>query len=320
MLRKASFLLEKGNISASALPRPAPIQSRPLHQQTTPELNPPLFVSKELLITKEPPSSVPATPTFAMAVSGFNTPSWRPSTPVPGVDYKNTGKSFVRDFAGLLFDMDGTLIDSTSAIVKFWSSIGEKYGFDPKVILATSHGRRSIDVFQQIDPSRANWESVRQLEGQVPLKYGADAVEIPGARYLLSTLEDADAPWAIVTSGTRPLVEGWLRVLSLAEPNRLVTAEDVQNGKPDPACYKLGRHKLGLAASASALVLEDAPAGIRAGKAAGCMVLALATTHPIEQLRDAGADWVVRDLRSVRFLGSDRASGGVRVEVSDIIE
>jgi len=55
-------------------------------------------------------------------------------------------------FSGVLFDMDGTLIDSTNAIVKFWKEIGQIYGIDPQTILATSHGRRSIDVFKQIDP------------------------------------------------------------------------------------------------------------------------------------------------------------------------
>jgi hypothetical protein len=112
-----------------------------------------------------------------MAISGFNTPTWRSSTPVQA-DEDFTGAPFVRSFAGLLFDMDGTIIDSTNAIVKHWemhvaphvqvhqlhqltcaaNRIGRQYGVDPKVILATSHGRRSIDVFKQIDPSRATWD------------------------------------------------------------------------------------------------------------------------------------------------------------------
>ena len=83
----------------------------------------------------------------------------------------------------------------------------------------------------------------------------------------------------IVTSDTRPLVTGWLDVMQLANPKRLVVAEDVANGKPDPACYLLGRARLGLCSDARLLVLEDSPAGVSAGKAAGSSVLALATTQ-----------------------------------------
>lgn len=74
-------------------------------------------------------------------------------------------------------------------------------------------------------------------------------------------------------------------------------------GKPDPACYSLARERCGLGEQPGVLVIEDAPAGIRAGKAAGCSVLALATTHDVERLRDAGADWIVKDLDSIRVLG-----------------
>jgi glycerol-1-phosphatase len=95
-----------------------------------------------------------------------------------------------------------------------------------------------------------------------------------------------------------------------------VTAEDVEAGKPEPACYRLGRRKLGLPESAPMLVLEDAPAGIRAGKAAGCQVLAVVTTHRIEDLEAAGADWIVKDLRSVKLVNVDAATGGLTVEIS----
>lgn len=149
---------------------------------------------------------------------------------------------------------------------------------------------------------------VRQMEGLLPKNYGHDAVEIPGARALLDRLIARNAPWAIVTSGTMPLVIGWLNVLKLPTPipELLITAESVANGKPDPACYVLGRDRLGLPAAGSpggrALVLEDSPAGIRAGKAAGCFVLGLVTSHTLEQVLAAEPDWVVRDLDSVRVV------------------
>ncbi|KAF2460924.1 HAD-like domain-containing protein [Lineolata rhizophorae] len=236
-------------------------------------------------------------------------------------DAKFTAPLEVHRFHGLLFDMDGTVIDSTDAIVKHWHKIGKELGVDPNVILATSHGRRSIDVLELYDPKLANTEYVSYMEGLIPKQFGADAVEIPGSRALLHQLETVGAPWAIVTSGTRPLVMGWLDVMALAHPRNLVTAEDVQRGKPDPACYLLGREKLNLPAGAdSVLVLEDAPAGVRAGKAAGFKVVALATTHSVEALVEAGPDWVVRDMRSVTMKGWDQKTGEVSIEIVEALQ
>jgi glycerol 3-phosphatase-1 len=111
-------------------------------------------------------------------------------------------------FDGLLFDMDGTIIDSTDAVVKHWETIGKEIGVDPKVILETSHGRRTIDTIRLLAPEKANWDYVRQTEGLLPKLYGDDAVEIPGARPLLEGLIAQSAPWTIVTSGSLPLVTG----------------------------------------------------------------------------------------------------------------
>lgn len=156
------------------------------------------------------------------------------------------------------------------------------------------------------------------MEGLLPKLYGADAVEIPGARKLLDELNVAHVPWAIVTSGTTPLVSGWLEVLKLPIPEHLVVAEDVANGKPDPTCYLMGKGKLGLSAKDQVLVLEDSPAGIKAGKAAGCKVLGLVTSHTVEQVAAAEPDWIVRDLRSVRIAGV--REGGVELEFKDLYQ
>ncbi|KAL9065491.1 MAG: hypothetical protein Q9161_008196 [Pseudevernia consocians] len=260
-----------------------------------------------------------------MAASGSTTLSPRSSTSVSKDRF--SGPASTHTFSGILSDMDGTLIDSTNAIVKHWErkardSIGREYNIDPAAILATAHGRRSIDVLQQIDPSHATWAYVCELERQLPLKYGHDAVEVPGARQLLQSLDRLSTPWAIVTSGTRPLVDGWLRILNLSPPTHMVTAETVSKGKPDPECYALGVRKLGISGHPSSservLVLEDAPAGIRAGKAAGCRVLAVATTHAVGELRAAGADWIVEDLRSVGVRGGEDGRGEVVVEIRDV--
>lgn len=144
---------------------------------------------------------------------------------------------------------------------------------------------------------------VSYIEGRIPKEYGSDAVEIPGARRLLTALDEAGARWGVVTSGTRALIDGWLDVLKLTHPEFLIAAEDVEVGKPDPRCYLLGRERIGLGNSTSIAVLEDAPSGIKAAKAAGFKVIALTMTHSLPQLKEAGADWIVEDLRSISVKG-----------------
>ncbi|KAK4201847.1 DL-glycerol-3-phosphatase [Triangularia verruculosa] len=220
-----------------------------------------------------------------------------------------TGYSFTAgpetvSFDSFLFDMDGTIIDSTAAVERHWEGIGSDIGVSPEIILQTSHGRRTIDMLRILAPEKATWEYVQSREALLPKLYGSSAVEIPGARSLLTSLISLSAPWTIVTSGTIPLVTGWLNVLGLPVPEHIVTAESVQNGKPDPACYLLGRENLGEPAGQGreVLVLEDAPAGIKAGKAAGCKVIGLVTSHSVEEVLAAGPDWVVKDLTQVKVV------------------
>ncbi len=160
---------------------------------------------------------------------------------------------------------------------------------------------------------------VARIERRIPIEFGQDAREIPGARALLEACNAADVPWAVVTSGTRALVDGWLEVLKLPPPPCLVVAEEVDRGKPDPTCYQLGRRRLGRAEHAPMLVLEDSPAGVQAGKAAGCAVVAVTTTHTASQVEAAGADWIVPDLRSVILHEREPETGRVRVEIRNTI-
>lgn len=156
------------------------------------------------------------------------------------------------------------------------------------------------------------------MEGLLPKLYADDAVEIPGARDLLDNIKKANLPWAIVTSATTPLVTGWLKVLKLPIPENLVVAEDVELGKPDPTCYLMGKEKLNLKGEPNVLVLEDSPAGIAAGKAAGCKVLGVVTSHTAEQIVEAAPDWIVRDLSSVKIVG--HSEKGVELEISNILQ
>lgn len=158
------------------------------------------------------------------------------------------------------------------------------------------------------------------MEGLIPREYGRDAVEIPGGRALLTSLDEAGAPWAVVTSGTKALADGWIEVMKLARPKNLVVAEDVENGKPDPSCYLLGRSRLALSPESSILVIEDAPSGVKAGKVAGFKVVGLVTTHDVRKVKEAGADWIIQDLRSLIFRSWDKQSGKVEVEIRDALQ
>lgn len=210
-------------------------------------------------------------------------------------------------------------------------------GVPPDDILTTSHGRRTIDTISLFDKSKANWNcdlptvallirfllipgqskstDVGSIEERIPVDFAADAAEVPGSRDLLTALETNGAKWAIVTSATRLLVKRWIKMLALPCPEHLVTAEDVQVGKPHPEGYLLGKRLLEMDSQAVVLVLEDSPAGIKAGKAAGCKVLAVNTSHPVESLKQAGADWIVGNMSSVGV--KVVSNGRVQLEFKD---
>lgn len=111
--------------------------------------------------------------------------------------------------------------------------------------------------------------------------------------------------------------------MGLSQPKHLVTAEQVKKGKPDPACYRLGAERLGFGErgidGSKILVLEDAPAGVRAGKAAGYKVVGLATTHAVNQLKDAGADWIVKDMESVTMQSFDSKTKQVTIQIANAL-
>ncbi|KAF4982571.1 hypothetical protein FDECE_17483 [Fusarium decemcellulare] len=158
--------------------------------------------------------------------------------------------------------MDGTIIDSTQTIVKHWNSVAEEIGVDSEFILATCHGRRSVDVLKVVAPEKATWEyyqDVQMLEARSVEKFREDVLVIPGARPFLEALSASLAPWAIVTSGTEPAVNRWIETFSLPKPDGLVTAESVTDGKPDPTCYQMGLSKLGLRGQAGQVLVLSAP-------------------------------------------------------------
>lgn len=128
----------------------------------------------------------------------------------------------------------------------------------------------------------------------------ADVVALPGTRSLLAKLPVGR--WAAVTSGSQRLMRARLAVAGLPVPEVLIAAEDVHAGKPDPEGYVRAAAALGVSAK-QCLVVEDAPAGINAGIAAGAWTLAVATSHDPADLQSARA--VVADLRALTIEGTD---------------
>jgi sugar-phosphatase len=200
---------------------------------------------------------------------------------------------------GVLFDLDGVLVDSTPAVERVWAGWAREHGFVPEEVVRKAHGRPSLTTIRELlpdaDHDAENREVERReigdLEGVIPL---------PGAMELLQSLPIER--WAIVTSCTRPLAHVRINAAGLPQPRQLVTSDDIKNGKPDPEPYLKGAQLLGMPA-ADCIVIEDAPAGIRAGKAAGARVFALRTTSSDAELRQAGADWIVNDCSEL-FLDS----------------
>jgi sugar-phosphatase len=213
---------------------------------------------------------------------------------------------------GVLFDLDGVLADSTPAVARVWTIWANKYGFDPEETVRLAHGRPSLTTIRELLPDADHVAENSWVE-RMEIEDISDVIALPGAAKLLEELPANR--WTVVTSCTRPLALVRLRVAGLRIPARLVTSNDIVNGKPNPEPYLKGAQILGIA-PANCVVVEDAPAGIRAGKAAGARVIALQTTERDDLLREAGADWIVKDCDSLS-LSKAAQSGDISLTLSD---
>lgn len=192
----------------------------------------------------------------------------------------------------VLFDIDGTLVDSTAAVIRTWRAWAASNDVDAEEVLRVCHGRRTEDTVAQFVPSAQQHAATAELE-RLELADLDDVAALPATDKLLRDLP-ADR-WAAVTSGSHALMRARLAASGLPVPDVLVAAEDVSAGKPDPEGYRKAAAALGHDIT-RCLVVEDAPAGLEAGRAAGAATLAVATTHRGEAL--ASADAVVADLTS----------------------
>jgi sugar-phosphatase len=204
---------------------------------------------------------------------------------------------------GVLFDLDGVLVDSTPAVARVWAGWARENGFDADEVVRQAHGKPSISTIRELLPHADHAAEDREMERR-EIADLEGVIPLPGAMELLRALPLER--WAIVTSCTRPLAGVRIGAAGLPQPKHMVTANDVLRGKPDPEPYVKGAQVLGVPV-AECVVLEDAPAGIRAGKAAGARVLALRTTASDAELREAGADWIIKDCSEISL---DSEAGG----------
>ena len=185
--------------------------------------------------------------------------------------------------SGVLFDLDGVLIDSTPCVTRVWQAWAIEHGLDPEHVVHVAHGRRSIETIEVVAPNLdAAAENIEVENRELADTEGLTV--FPGALDLLRSLPQGK--WTIVTSGTRPLATLRLQVGGLPVPERMVTADDVSKGKPNPEPYLKGAEILGLRAE-DCVVIEDAPSGLKAANAAGCRSFGVPTTYRPEELGDA---------------------------------
>lgn len=207
----------------------------------------------------------------------------------------------------ILFDIDGTLVDSTAAVERTWRVWAAAHGVDAEELLEGSHGRRSEDTIAGYLPPEQIAESVAYLD-DLENNDLDDITALPAAAKLLASLPPDR--WAVVTSGNRSLMRTRLQVAGLPIPAVMISSEDVTEGKPDPQGYRMAAELLGFAPE-RCLVVEDAPSGIEAGLALGGPVLAVATSHPAAEVANAHA--VVPNLSSVR---AELTAAGLLVTLS----
>ncbi|KAH3669538.1 hypothetical protein WICMUC_004960 [Wickerhamomyces mucosus] len=234
-------------------------------------------------------------------------------------------KPIILNLSAALFDVDGTIVDSTGPIGDFWRAFAkDKPYFDPEYVIDISHGWRTFDVIAKFAPDFAKPDYVTQLEGSVPDLYGSTAKEIPGSIKLVSDLLKLEREYslnnqriAIATSGTYLMATKWFKILGLEVPKVFITAESVQKGKPDPEPYLLGRSSLGYEKKGTVVVFEDAQAGIEAGLAADCLVIGIASTYNKDEVKSFGADIVVPSLEGIHVDGYDKESDTFRLVIND---
>jgi mannitol-1-/sugar-/sorbitol-6-phosphatase len=205
----------------------------------------------------------------------------------------------------VLFDMDGTLVDSTEVVERHWARWASRHQIDVSEILAVSHGRPTIETLRIVAPHLATEDQAARIDAdEARDSHGVRAVR--GALELVASLPAER--WAVVTSANRALAVTRLTAAGFPIPDVLVTVEDVARGKPNPASYLHAARQL-LAAADRSVVVEDTPVGVEAGLAAGATVIGVTTTYSTLD----HCHYCVADLRAIRGVHDN---GSLQLHVS----
>jgi len=195
---------------------------------------------------------------------------------------------------GILFDMDGILVSSLGSVERSWSKWAEQRGVDPAVTCHTAHGRRAIETIAIMRPDLDAELELKVIE-DIEVDDNEGLTVLPGVLDLLAALPAER--WTIVTSATERLARVRMAVGGIPVPQKLVAADYVTRGKPHPEPFLTGAAMLGFAPQ-ECLVFEDSASGAKAGRAAGCTVVATTFSHPVESLY--AAHFLIKDLTGVR--------------------
>lgn len=185
----------------------------------------------------------------------------------------------------ILFDLDGTLVDSHAVVERQWRIWAARHGLDGDSLLTLVHGRKADESMRMVAPHLDIAHEAAMLAAAETVDLDG-VVSIPAVADLLRLLPPAC--WAIATSGSHSIATARLKHVGLPIPNVLVTADDVVNGKPAPDPYLLAARRMNRTPQ-ECVVIEDTPAGIESALAAGMRVIAVITTHPADKLQDATA-------------------------------
>jgi sugar-phosphatase len=197
----------------------------------------------------------------------------------------------------ILFDMDGILVSSLGSVERSWAKWGEMRGVDGAKAIQTAHGQRAIETIRALRPDLDDVAELAVIE-QIEIDDREGIVVLPGVQNLLASLPEGS--WTVCTSATKRLARVRMEHAGLTPPKEFISADMVEHGKPHPEPYLRGAALLGFAPE-RCLVIEDAPAGCSAGKAAGATVLATLFSHTAEQLY--AADYLVDSLEGLRVSG-----------------
>jgi sugar-phosphatase len=209
----------------------------------------------------------------------------------------------------LIFDLDGVLVDSTAVVERTWRQWAKAHGLDFEAVMRVAHGRPARDTVGLVAPHLDPEAEAARLAAEEAYETNG-LVRIEGAAQLVNSLPQGR--WAVATSGTREIATTRLAFAGVGRPAVLITADDVERGKPDPQAYLLAAERLGVPPD-RAIVFEDAPVGIEGARAAGMEIIALATTHPAEELKRATV--VVHRLSDIQISADDGCGGTLTVYV-----